>query len=302
MSRSIFSMGRIVCAVIAFLCFAAPSISLADEPQTAGSAENWDEIQPAELEKLFGDLNAPDPRNKAGEKLKGHLIAVRVKRDPTATPPFSIQFEQAADSKMPKDEFVLLCEEFRKDCFGQLESTGFVNKRLTQSMEGEWKKDEFKHEFTVQASAVPENPGRDTPETPAAKWNPFLVPAGLSMPADQLLRSTGYASPSDLIGKPFPFTPRTCTELATLCFHLGLYKDGKALCDHILAHFPTDARLLFIRGCCELGLSEKPACNMTLAALREVWGDSLPLKQVADINGPIAVRFLLAYLSLEQFE
>jgi hypothetical protein len=41
---------------------------------------------------------------------------------------------------------------------------------------------------------------------------------------------------------------------------------------------------------------------MTLAALREVWGDSLPLKQVADINGPIAVRFLLAYLSLEQFE
>jgi hypothetical protein len=296
MSRSIFSMGRIVCAVIAFCCFAAPSISLADEPQTAGSAENWDGIQPAELEKLFGDLNAPDPLNEAGVKLKGHLTAVSVKRDPAANPPFSIQFEQAADSTLTKDEFASLCEQFQKNCFGQLEKSGFVNKRLTQSMQGDWEKGEFKREFTIKSSSGPKT------SDDAAKWNPFRVPAGLSMPADELLRRTGYASPPDLIGKPFPFTPRTCTELATLCFNLGLFQDGKALCDHILAHFPTDARLLFIRGCCELGLNEKQACNKTLLALREVWGEGLPLQQVADINGPIAVRFLLAYLSLEQFE
>jgi len=296
MSCSLFSTGRIIAGVIAFSCLVLPGIGLADESQTSGRAENWDGIQPAELEKLFGDLSAPDPLNEAGLKLKGHLTAVSVKRDPSANPPFSIQFEQAADSSISKEEFGRLCEEFQKSCFGQLEKTGFVNKRLTQSMQDDWEKGDFKRETTVKSSG----PGGS--QIDPSKWNPFQVPANLSVSADKLLRLTGYASPPDLIGKPFPFTPRTCTELATLCFGQGLYQDGKALCDHILAYFPTDARLLFIRGCCELGLSDKQACNKTLRELREVWGDALPLQQVADINGPIAVRFLLAYLSLEQFE
>ncbi len=296
MSDALFILARFIAGTIVVCCLGVPGLGAADETNTPSRAEKWDDIEPAELLALFGDLKNPDPLNEAAVKLKGHLAAVTISRDVTFTPPFAIRFAQDSDSGMPKDEFAVLCEESLRNNFGQLEKTGFVNKRLTPAMRDEWEKGTFKREFTVHSPSDPETPPPD-----GRAWDPFQVPQGLSMSADKLLRMTGYASPEHLISKPFPFTPRTCTEVATICFNRGLYQDGKAVCDHILAQFPTDARLLFIRGCCELGLNSKQDCNKTLLALREVWGTDPQLLQVADINGPVAVRFLLAYLSLEQF-
>ena len=284
-------------ALLAFtaLTSACSPAFAADEKTADPPAASWSEIQPSELRGLFGDLKKPSANSAAGAALTGHLEDVVVERDDTANPPFSITYQQAVTSTMPADQFRDLCEKFRNECFGELEVTGFANKRLNAELRKDWDTATFGSKFMKSSGKT----GGGGPRLSSGGWDPFKVPAGLSTPVDELLKRAGLASSPATATIPFPFTPATCTELAAICFRLGLYADGRAIAQHVLAEFPLDGRLLFIRGCCELGLEDKDACIKTLITLHEAWGGQLYLKTVDDINGPIAVRFLLAYLSIE---
>ncbi len=275
-------------AVLVAACHPAFS---ADEDTTIAPSASWSGVQPSELRNMFGDLKNPAANSTAGGLLIDHLQEVVVERDETANPPFSITYLQAVTSTMPEDQFRDLCEKFRNECFGELEDTGFANKRLAAGLRKDWETPRFGIKFMRARGGMPGHK--------SGGWDPFEVPAGLSTPVDELLKLGGLGSYHATATAPFPFTPATCTELAAICFRLGLYADGRAVAEHVLADFPLNGRLLFIRGCCELGLEDKDACIKTLATLREAWGEHLYLKSVSDINGPIAVRFLLAYLSME---
>ncbi|GEM_PF-2162113 len=125
----------------------------------------------------------------------------------------------------------------------------------------------------------------------------FAVPDGLTVSVDSLLQLTGFNPRGHLDGVPFAFTPKTCSGLAAICYRKGLYADARAIADHGLKS-KMSSRLLFIRGVCELALGDKDACNVTIEELRKIDRSPLSLAEVSDVNGPIAVRFVLAYESV----
>jgi hypothetical protein len=116
----------------------------------------------------------------------------------------------------------------------------------------------------------------------------FLVPAGLSMPAEDLFLDLGYGPVTSI-----PLTPRTSFDVAYKCYAHGLYADAIAFARHGLT-MCDDARLHLLKGDCELQLglraqAEKTASDFRAAlAQQQFYGIESARER---INDEMATRF-----------
>src|ERR1700722_2628821 len=90
----------------------------------------------------------------------------------------------------------------------------------------------------------------------------FLIPAGLSMPASDLFETLGI-EPVHVV----PLTPTTTFDIAFKCYRQELYSDAVVFARHGLT-MCNDARLLLLKGVCELHLRRGPEAERTAAELR----------------------------------
>ena len=135
-------------------------------------------------------------------------------------------------------------------------------------------------------------PGAVRTPPPAAPLRPlqsvFLVPAGLSMPAEDLFLDLGYGPVTSI-----PLTPRTSFDVAYKCYAHGLYADAIAFARHGLT-MCDDARLHLLKGDCELQLglraqAEKTASDFRAAlAQQQFYGIESARER---INDEMATRF-----------
>ena len=115
-----------------------------------------------------------------------------------------------------------------------------------------------------------------------------MIPAGLSMPAEDLFLDLGF-DPVTCI----PLTPRTSYDIAYKCYARGLYVDAIAFARHGLT-MCDDARLHLLKGDCELHLgrcadAEKTASDFRQAlAQQQLYGIESAQER---INDAMAVRF-----------
>jgi hypothetical protein len=91
----------------------------------------------------------------------------------------------------------------------------------------------------------------------------FLVPAGLSMPAEDLFLDLGYGPVTSI-----PLTPRTSFDIAYKCYAHGLYSDAIAFARHGLT-MCDDARLHLLKGDCELQLGLRAQAEKTASDFRQ---------------------------------
>jgi hypothetical protein len=116
----------------------------------------------------------------------------------------------------------------------------------------------------------------------------LLIPAGLSMPAEDLFLDLGY-DPVICI----PLTPTTSFDIAYKCYARGLYSDAIAFARHGLT-MCNDARLYLLKGDCELHLgrgadAERTASDFRAAlAQQQLFGIEAARER---INDAMAVRF-----------
>jgi hypothetical protein len=116
----------------------------------------------------------------------------------------------------------------------------------------------------------------------------FLIPAGLSMPAEDLFLDLGY-DPVTCI----PLTPTTSYDIAFKCYVRGMYSDAILFARHGLS-MCNDARLHLLKGDCELHLGrgadvEKTASDFRAALAQEqLFGIESARER---INDAMAVRF-----------
>lgn len=116
----------------------------------------------------------------------------------------------------------------------------------------------------------------------------FLIPSGLSMPATDLFETLGI-EPVHVV----PLTPTTGFEIAYKCYRQEMYSDAIVFARHGLT-MCNDARLLLLKGVCELHLGRGPEAERTVAEFRnalnqqQVFGMEAAVER---INDPLRVRF-----------
>jgi hypothetical protein len=116
----------------------------------------------------------------------------------------------------------------------------------------------------------------------------FKIPAGLSLPVDQLFAELGSVPDSSV-----PLTPTTSYDLAYACYRRGLCSDAVVLANHGL-EMCHDARLQLIKGVCLLHLGRDADAVRTAGDFRaslahnQFFGLDAARERV---NDPMRVRF-----------
>lgn len=134
---------------------------------------------------------------------------------------------------------------------------------------------------------------------PPSGYDPFEVPEGLSMPVDSLLACLGYNSDHRMDGVPFPFTVEMCVRLAEGCYKRGLYMDARAIAEHGLKTQRIPA-LFYIRGASELALGDSVSALRSIKDLLPIHPRSASTQSLANISGPISVRFIIALRAVRE--
>jgi hypothetical protein len=118
----------------------------------------------------------------------------------------------------------------------------------------------------VPGQAPANAPGMMRPAPQAAPRRPlqsvFLIPAGLSMPPEDLYRILNYDPVSAI-----PLTPQSCFDIAYKCYVQEYYSDAIVFARHGLT-MCNDARLHFLKGVCELHLARAADAERTAGEFR----------------------------------
>jgi|GEM_PF-5436297 len=120
------------------------------------------------------------------------------------------------------------------------------------------------------------------------QYDPLVPPSGLTMPADELLRTTGYYGT-----RLFVYSPENCLKVAVKCYGLGLNDDAIVLLSHALGQAES-AKCYYLRGTIEMlmgyALDAKVSALGSLGMTRSVALISSPYFYER-INGPASIQF-----------
>jgi hypothetical protein len=132
-------------------------------------------------------------------------------------------------------------------------------------------------------------------EAHPAVVDPLVPPVGLTLPAELLLRLTGYGG-----SRLFVYSASNCFDVAIKCYAIGRFDDARVLLSHALAQ-REDARYYYVRGTIEMLTGYPDDAHMSALGFN-ARPEPLPFAAgyvYERINGPPAIQFrhLAAYLA-----